>query len=331
MKKIACILLVFFLIPFNVVALEQEEINSKSAIVYDITSDNIIFEKDSNEVMNIASLTKIMTVITAIEKTNDLNTIVTINSNMLKGIYWNASKAGLKVGDKVTIKDLLYASILPSGADATNSLAYAISGNISDFVEEMNLLANKIGMNNTHFENTTGLDTKNHYSTASDLMLLLKYALNNPTFKDIYTTKEYTLTNGLKIESTLKKYNEKLQLDLSRIIGSKTGNTTNAGLCMSALVEKENHEIIIITLKGERIEQSYYNLIDTLNIIDYIDQDYAIKKETIEIPVIKVEDASIKILKKTVKYHYEFIIVLILFIIFLVTLIKKVIKKGSKK
>lgn len=321
MKKI--ILILVLMIPINVHSLELPEINSKNAIVYDLTSNMVIGEKNSEEQTSIASLTKIMTVITAIENSDNLDDQITITNKMIQGIYWNASKAGLKVGDRVTIKDLLYASILPSGADATESLAYAISGNIPDFVQKMNELANKIGMTHTHFINTTGLDINNQYSTAKDIQLLLTYALNNPIFKEVYTTKEYTLTNGLKIESTINKYSEKLNLDTSRILGSKTGNTTNAGLCMSALFQKENHELVVITLGGEKIEKNYYNLIDTLNIIDYIDQNYEIEKETTQTPVIKVTNSSIEVIKETIKYHYEFIIILLIVLVLFTALMKK--------
>ena len=92
--------------------------------------------------------------------------------------------------------DLLYASMLPSGADATNSIAILSSGSIESFVEKMNLLVNKLGLTNTHFVNVTGLDINNHYSSADDIRKLLAYSLKNDTFKKIYTTSEYKLSNG---------------------------------------------------------------------------------------------------------------------------------------
>ena len=277
MKKILLLFICFF--PIGVNALDMPEINSKSAIVYDVNEDTVILDKNSREVRSIASLTKIMTVLTAIENIDDLSTTITINSEMLAGIYWNASVAGLKAGNTVTYGDLLYASILPSGADATQVLAYAVSGNVEAFVAKMNELALSIGATNTHYVNTTGLDQKGAYSTAYDQILILDYALKNPVFKTVYTTKSYTLSNGLGVEATISKYNKLLNLDTSKIIGSKTGNTSDAGLCMSVLFYHENHEMILVTLGAELREDIPYNLIDALTLIDTVNENYEIPKE----------------------------------------------------
>lgn len=193
---------------------------------------------------------------------------------MLSNIKYDASLAGLKIGDKLTYKDLLYASILPSGADATQALAYSLSGSINNFVNDMNTLAKKIGMESSNFVNVTGLDIDNHYSTVSDLLKMLQYALKNETFKTIYTTKSYTLSNGLVVDATVKKYNNLMKLDVSRIIGSKTGYTNKAGLCISSIFESNNHEFIFISTNAEFIYGNYYNLKDNLNIINFMDKNY---------------------------------------------------------
>ncbi len=196
---------------------------------------------------------------------------------MLKGIHWNASVAGLKVGDIVTFNDLLYASILPSGADATQALAVSLCGSINAFVTKMNELASNIGMNSSHFVNVTGLDAPNHYSTVNDVLKLLKYALANTTFKKVYTTKEYYLSTGTLLETTIKKYNKTLNLDTSRIIGSKTGYTDNAGTCLSSLFNFQNHDMLIITIGAPYNRDTAYNLLDNLALIDYVDHNYVIK------------------------------------------------------
>ena len=161
---------------------------------------------------------------------------------------WDASKAGLKVGDKVTYRDLLYASMLPSGADATNSIAILSSGSIDNFVKRMNKLAKKLKLKNTHFVNVTGLDDENHYSTAKEIRIILEYALENDLFRQIYQTKQYTLSNGLQVKSTLFKYNN--SLDTTKIMGSKTGYTGNAGYCLSSLSNINSHEFIVIVLNS---------------------------------------------------------------------------------
>ena len=274
MKKIVLFILCFFTFIINVFALDDPTLYSKNYCLYDLTDDKIIYEKNIQERTNIASLTKIMTTITAIEKINNLDDYVTITSEMLSNIKYDASLAGLKIGDKLTYKDLLYASILPSGADATQALAYSLSGSINNFVNDMNTLAKKIGMKNSNFVNVTGLDIDNHYSTVNDLLKMLQYALKNETFKTIYTTKSYTLSNGLVVDATVKKYNNLMKLDVSRIIGSKTGYTNKAGLCISSIFESNNHEFIFISTNAEFIYGNYYNLKDNLNIINFMDKNY---------------------------------------------------------
>lgn len=274
MKKIVLFILCFFTFIINVFALDDPTIYSKNYCLYDLTDDKMIYEKNIQERTNIASLTKIMTTITAIEKINNLDDYVTITSEMLSNIKYDASLAGLKIGDKLTYKDLLYASILPSGADATQALAYSLSGSINNFVNDMNTLAKKIGMESSNFVNVTGLDIDNHYSTVSDLLKMLQYALKNETFKTIYTTKSYTLSNGLVVDATVKKYNNLMKLDVSRIIGSKTGYTNKAGLCISSIFESNNHEFIFISTNAEFIYGNYYNLKDNLNIINFMDKNY---------------------------------------------------------
>ena len=315
MKKIILFFICFF--PIYAWALEVPNLSSEAAIVYDMDLESVIWDKNSNEVRSVASLTKIMTVLTAIENIDNFSENVFITNEMLAGIYWNASVAGLKVGDTVTYQDLLYAAILPSGADATQILAYAVSGSVDTFVAKMNELAKKIGVENTHYVNTTGLDQDGAYSTAYDQMLILNYALQNPLFKEIYTTKEYTLTNGLKVEASVQKYNQVLNLDTSKIIGSKTGNTDLAGLCMSALFYHEDHEMILITLGAERIDDLPYNLIDTLTIIDTVNQNY-------EIPVADVTTESVFLEKEeieTFNIPYEVVIVLVVVLFLGLTLL----------
>lgn len=296
MKKIVLFILCFFTFTINVFALDDPTLYSKNYCLYDLTDDKIIYEKNIQERTNIASLTKIMTTITAIEKINNLDDYVTITSEMLSNIKYDASLAGLKIGDKLTYKDLLYASILPSGADATQALAYSLSGSINSFVNDMNTLAKKIGMESSNFVNVTGLDIDNHYSTVNDLLKMLQYSLKNETFKTIYTTKSYTLSNGLVVDATVKKYNNLMKLDISRITGSKTGYTNKAGLCISSIFESNNHEFIFISTNAEFIYGNYYNLKDNLNIINFMDKNYnnqTIAKSTDIIKTIPVNFSNI--------------------------------------
>lgn len=309
MKKIICLIITIMvlIIPLNTFALEYPTLHYKNAIVYDTTDKKILYELNSEEISSIASLTKIMTIITAIEKNNDPTKTITYNQNMKNNVAWYASVAGFKVGDKLTFDDLLYAAMLPSGADATVALAITTSGSLDAFIIEMNSLAKKIGMNNTNFVNVHGLDEENHYSTAKDIQILLEYSLQNSKFKEVYTTKEYTLSTGKKIKSTVKKQSDKFNLDISKIIGSKTGFTGNAGLCISTIMNHKNHEIIFITLNAPTTSTSVpYNISDTLDLINFIENNYnnqqIIKKnqfeKDIEVLNSKIETYKIKSTKE---------------------------------
>ncbi len=317
MKKFySLIITLLILLPINIFALDYPSINSKIVEVYDVNDDKVLYEIDSNKQTSIASLTKIATVITAIENIKNLDEQVTITNEIMSTVSWDASKAGLKVGDKVTYKDLLYAAMLPSGADATNSLAILISGSIDNYVVKMNELAKKIGLKNTHFVNVTGLDINDHYSTADDVRKpaddvrkLLNYALKNKLFREIYTAKEYTLSNGLKVTSTINsKYGK--NKDVTTILGSKTGYTGNAGYCLSSLSNINGHEMLIIVLNASQIGSNYYNIVDTLDLIKFMNENY--KEETLvkkgqlikKIPVTlsKIDNYNILSTKDVKKY-----------------------------
>ena len=271
---ISFLLIILSCTPSCLYALEYPELNSEIVEIYDLTDEKIIYEVDSQKVTSIASLTKIVTTIVAIENIPNLEEEVLITDDLLSTVRWDASKAGLQAGDIVTYRDLLYASMLPSGADATNSIAILRDGSIDDFVLRMNEFVLTLGLKNTHFTNVTGLDEEGHYSTADDMRIILSYALQNELFKQIYTTKEYTLSNGLKVESTLIKYNLFSNIDTSKILGSKTGYTGEAGYCLSSISNINNHEFIIIVLNAKHRDNQYFNIVDTTTLIDFLLEHY---------------------------------------------------------
>ena len=309
MKKILLFILLL-LFPIYTSALTYPNLHYKSALIYDMTDNKLLYELNTKEQRSIASLTKIVTTITALESIDDLTDEVTITNSMLSKVRWDASIAGLKAGETYTYEDLLYASILPSGADATISLAISTSGSIDNFVKKMNELTDRIGMTNSNFVNVHGLDEKGHYSTAEDIHKLLMYCLKNPKFKEIYTTKEYQLSTGKIVKSTVKTTGNRIGKDTSRILGSKTGFTLGAGLCMSAIINSDNHEILIITLGATPNTGNTYHVLDTLELITFIDNSYNIetisKKDTklISIPVSlsKQESYDIKTTKDITKF-----------------------------
>lgn len=273
--KLKILLLILLLLPVTVLAIELPNTYSDKILLYDLTEDKVLQEKNITDRSNIASLTKIVTTITAIETIDDLDKDVTITSEMLKGIPWDASLAGLKEGEIYSVRDLLYASILPSGADATQALAYTSAGSISSFVDKMNDVAKKVGAENTHFVNTTGYDIDNHYSTVEDLLKIIKYSLSNAEFKTIFMTKEKQLKNGKVVKWTVDMYNKTMNLDVSRILGSKTGYTKKAGLCIACLYTSHEHDMLLITL-GARpyVYGDFYNLKDAVKLIEFTDDNY---------------------------------------------------------
>lgn len=308
MRKIILIL-ICLIIPISIHSLEYPKLNSKTVEIYDLNDNKILYEIGGAEKTSIASLTKIATTITAIENIDNIDEQVTITQAILNTVSKDASVANLKPGDKLTYKDLLYASMLPSGADATNSIAILSSGSIENFVNKMNELIKKIGLTNTNFINVTGLDTENHYSTADDVRKLLQYSLKNPIFKEIYTTKQYKMTNGSTVKSTLYKYNASNSA-LEKIIGSKSGFTENAGYCLASLSNVNGHEIITIVLNAENKNEKYYNVEDTITLIDFMNQNYKNETlienhtliKTIPVTLSKIEEYQIYSDKKIEKY-----------------------------
>ena len=295
------ILIMLILIPISIYSLEYPEINSKIIEIYDLNDNKILYDVKSNEVVSVASLTKIATAMVAIENIKNLDESVVITKDILKTVDEVAHVIGLKKGDRVTYRDLLYGTLVASGADAANALAILSSGSISNHVKKMNELVKKIGLEHTTFKNVTGLDEKGHSSTADEIRELLIYALGNSLFKEIYTTKKYKLSNGLTINTTLKLYDKNGTIDTSFIIGSKTGFTDNAGYCLAYLLDVNGHDIIIISLKANRVGNNVYSLIDATKLVKFLRNNYQeeilVEKNKLikEIPVIlsDIEKVSI--------------------------------------
>ena len=267
------IIFLFLLIPININALE---INSEHAILYNMNEDMVLYEKDADTRTYIASLTKIMTTIVAIENIDDINEYVTIPYEGLEGlIEANASVAGFKLGQKVTYKDLLYGILLPSGADATKTVAYYIAGSEKKFVDLMNKKAEELGLTNTHFANTSGLDTNNHYSTVREMSIILKYALQNETFKEIYTTNTYTTSdNSLTFKSVYSNYLNRYDLENKYIYGTKTGYTSLAGYCLSSIANYGGVEYMLITTNADGTSNYPLHIMDANMIYDYYTNNY---------------------------------------------------------
>lgn len=291
MKKIV----IGIVVLFSFICVNALDIKSKNAILYNMNDKNIIYEKNAYDKVQIASLTKIVTAITYIENNKDLSTYVTIKWNMLYGLDGYA-KLGLKSGDRLTKKELLYALMLPSAADAAQALAINNSGSIDAFVELMNKEVEKIGVKNTHFDNPVGMDSKNNYSTAYDMAQILIYALNNETFKEIFQTDQYYISSLNKnITKTTKDKERDYGIDTSLIKGSKTGYTGDAGLCLASTSYIDGVEYLLVTL-GTPTDYPYH-ITDTINIYTFYSTYYGyvdiLNKEDFLVS-IKIKDSKQK-------------------------------------
>lgn len=218
--------------------------SAKGCAVIETSTHRKLFAVNENQKLPMASTTKIMTAITAIEYCKDLDEKFEVSK---KAIGVPGTSLYLREGDVYSTRDLLYALMLISGNDASVAIAEHVGGSTSEFVTKMNELAKKIGVENTHFANTHGLDADGHYTTAYDLAVITSYALENDTFREIVSTKNTKITNG-KGENRYLKNKNKLLSTLEGCIGVKTGFTDDAGRCLVSAIEKEGMRLVCVVL-----------------------------------------------------------------------------------
>ena len=244
-------------------------LNARSCVVLDRNSKKIIFGKNEYNRVKMASTTKIMTATVIIENC-DLSQTVTVSK---KAAGTGGSRLGLKTGDKITIRDLLYGLLLCSGNDAAIALAETAAGSVQEFSNMMNNKAKELGLNNSHFESPHGLDSDNHYTTAYELALLADYALKNSTFRNIVGTKNYTITiNGYP--KNITNTNELLG-SLDGVYGVKTGFTNGANRCLVTSCKRGEMDIICVVLgcdtKNFRTQDSIKLINYTFENFEYLD------------------------------------------------------------
>lgn len=322
-KKIILIIIMIFSFNINVMAIEvnsrikeqSKEVNfnitSKHAILYNLTSNEVLYELESDITTNVASLTKLIAIVVALENVDNLDEEVTIKREFFTGIS-GYSQAGFKVGDVVTVRDLLYGVMLPSGADAANALAIHIGGSVDSFVEMMNNKVKELGLKNTHFDNPIGMDSDDNYSTASDIASILLYGLKNDTFKEIFNSREYVVpSTNLKMKSTLIGYSRSYGLDVTEINGAKSGYTDGAGLCLASTATIDEVDYLLVTIKANTTSRS--NAVrDSLKIYDYYSSNYSyqtiVEKEQVlaTIPTLFGKNGDFKLkADKDIKLYLE--------------------------
>ena len=251
MKKLLILLL---LIPINIKAYSS---SATSTVLMDMDSLNVIYSNNMNDVRSIASISKIMTAIVAIEN-KDVNEVVTIGEEITEaygsGIY-------IKQGEEITLESLLYGLMLRSGNDAALAIANYVGGSVDNFVELMNKKAVEIGMKNSKFNNPHGLDENGgNLSTAYDMALLTSYAMKNETYKKIVSTKKYTLKTNMNYYSWINK--NKLLHSYDYITGGKTGFTDIAKRTLVTTASKDNVNLVVVTLNDGNDFADHINLFE---------------------------------------------------------------------
>ncbi|KRQ86801.1 D-alanyl-D-alanine carboxypeptidase DacB precursor [Caloramator mitchellensis] len=282
MKKVYTIILFIMIftstskVCFSKVPVPALNLNCVSATVIDQESGRILYSKNGNKILPMASTTKIMTAIIAIEK-GKLNDVVTVST---KAASVSGSSAGLKAGEKVTLEELLYGLMLESGNDAAVAIAEHIGGNVTNFIRMMNNKAIELGALNTSFVTPHGLDAEDHFTTANDLAKISAYAMRNEVFSKIVATKDISYGVSGQFKRNYTNIN-KFLFRVDNSDGIKTGFTGNAGKCLVASVRhKFGRYICVVLNSGDRWK-------DAEKLVKYATENYKFIKIAEKEEIIK--------------------------------------------
>lgn len=252
---------------------DSSQLTAKSVLMYDLTANKVLFEKNAKDKLPMASLTKIMTAIISLENPKADDRYVVTAENLV-----GEDSMGLEAGEILTLEELLYGLMLPSGNDASEVLATNYPGGREKFIEAMNKKAKALGLTDTSFSNPSGLQGDGiQHTTTYDLLVITRYALDNfPLFADIVTKSEYQLP----ATATHKAYNlfneTNLLTTYPGVKGVKTGFTPEAGLCLVSYLDYKGHKIIGIILNSENRRGEMKELLD-----------YSLKSQGIEPPLFE--------------------------------------------
>ncbi len=233
-------------------------ISARGAVLIEASSGKVVFGQNENTRLSMASTTKIMTALVALEQM-PLDTLVTVTE---KSVGIEGSSIYLTVGESLTLEDLLYALMLESANDAAETIAVAVAGDVPAFAELMNQKALELGLTNTHFVNPHGLDAEGHYTTAKELALLTVAALDNPDFRRICSTKRHTIPlHGNEGVRLLLNHNRLLS-SYEGCIGVKTGFTKKTGRCLVSAAERDGVRLVAVTLGAPNDWRDHTSLLD---------------------------------------------------------------------
>lgn len=244
-KKLFTVIFLIFIFTFSVFSADYGEISAYSAVVINADTKEILYEKDAFKKRSMASTTKIMTSILAIESGKLSHEITAMADAFTEG-----TSIGLKNEYKLTLEALVYGMMLESGNDAANMCALYLGESYENFSQMMNRKADETGMNDTNFVTPSGLDAENHYSTAYDMALLGAYCIKNPIFRDICSCENKEI-NLIKPDITMNFENHnKLLNNCEGVFGIKTGFTKKSGRCLVTACERDGATLICVTLNA---------------------------------------------------------------------------------
>ncbi|OGH39015.1 MAG: hypothetical protein A3B44_04345 [Candidatus Levybacteria bacterium RIFCSPLOWO2_01_FULL_38_21] len=250
--------------------IKTPEVSARASLIYDLTTNKVIYEKNGKEKLPMASLTKIMTSIIALENQKKDDKYKVTKKDLI-----GEDSMGLSEGEVLSLKELLYGLMLHSGNDAAETLANNYPGGREKFIEAMNNKVKALGLSDTNFTNPTGLEGEGkQYTTAYDLLVITRYAiLNFPLFNEVVSTSDYNIPQT-RIHKNFYLENEtNLLTSYPGVLGVKTGYTPEAGLCLVTYLDYKGHKIIGILLGSDNRRQEMKDLLD-----------YSLKSQGIEPP-----------------------------------------------
>jgi len=256
--------------------------SAKSAFLMEALTGRVLYSKNAEQALPMASTTKIVTAITVLDNYDDLDTPIKINS---KAVGVSGTSIYLQQNEELTVRELLYGLMLRSGNDASVALAYEVGGSVENFCEMMNTLAKKVGAENSNFVNPHGLDADGHYTTAHDLAVITAYALENKDFAEIVSTKTKTICKDKENSRYLLNKN-KLLANLDGCIGVKTGFTDDAGRCLVSACERDGLRLVSVVFNcGPMFEESsamFERSYEKFKMVELLPPYYYIKSAEVE-------------------------------------------------
>ena len=293
-RKIICLTAAFLMIVSSMTVNAESElkVSALSAVLYCADSGQVIYEKAAHEKRAIASITKVMTAILALE--NDRDEEVKFSYSMIA----EGSSMYLKVGDVLKISELVKGMMMISGNDAANAIAIAVGGSKERFADMMNEKAHEIGMKDTHFVTPSGLDDEEHYSTAYDMALLCSYAMKNEKFREIVSQKSMKV-EFISPENKVQTYvnHNKLLSLYDKCTGIKTGFTKKAGRTLTSCAESDGVRLIAVTLNDGDDWNDHISMYE----YGFSQMEKRSLSEKVEVPVVGSKMQSIRAISDKVE------------------------------